>query len=68
MKTRLFWFCALVTIANALTSAGFSLAALASVGEAHTYALYGASRSVALALAAIGVVAFRWQEGLGLLR
>ncbi|MCW3094788.1 MAG: hypothetical protein JWL77_406 [Chthonomonadaceae bacterium] len=61
---RSFWICGLVTIASALTSAGFSLAALSSFGTAHTNALYAASRSLPLALACILVVSARSRTGL----
>jgi len=50
---------ALMTAANALTSLGFSLAALSSAGEAQVNAGYAVSRSLALAVAALGLVRFR---------
>jgi hypothetical protein len=61
---RLFWICALVTIASALTSAGFSVAALSSSGDAHVNAMYAASRSLSLAIAIILVVLIRSRAGL----
>ena len=64
MKSRLFWLCGLVTIANAFTSAGFSIAALSSAGNAHVNAMYAASRSLSLALASVVVVLVRSRAGL----
>lgn len=63
-KSRLFWICAIITIASALTSAGFSLAALSSSGEAHVNALYSVSRSLSIALGSLLVVFFRSRIGL----
>jgi hypothetical protein len=64
MKSRLFWLCGLVTIASAFTSAGFSIAALSSSGDAHVNAMYAASRSLSLALASVVVVLARSRTGL----
>ncbi len=64
MKSRLFWLCGLVTIASASTSAGFSIAALSSAGDAHVNAMYAASRSLSLALASVVVVLARSRTGL----
>jgi hypothetical protein len=58
-----FWACALITIASALTGAGFSMAALATA-DGHTNAMYAASRSLSLALVAILVVFLRSPRGL----
>jgi hypothetical protein len=66
-KRRLFWICALVTIASALTSAGFSVAALSSSGDAHVNAMYAASRSLSLTIAIILVVLIRSRAGLTVL-
>ena len=63
-KSRLFWLCAIITIASALTSAGFSLAALSSSGEAHVNALYSVSRSLSLAFGSLLVVFLRSRFGL----
>jgi hypothetical protein len=63
-QRRLFWICALVTIASTLTSAGFSVAALSSSGDAHVNAMYAASRSLSLAIAIILVVLIRSRAGL----
>jgi hypothetical protein len=52
-----FVFCASVTVASAIISFGFSVAAvLGSTGEARTIALYACARSVALVVA--GAVPF----------
>ena len=64
MKSRLFWLCGLATIASAFTSAGFSIAALSSAGDAHVNAMYAASRSLSLALASVVVVLARSRTGL----
>ncbi|MBC3789358.1 hypothetical protein [Spirosoma utsteinense] len=64
VKSRLFWICALITIASALTSAGFSLAALSSLGDAHTNALYAVSRSLSLAFGSLLVVFLHSRIGL----
>ena len=48
-----FWFCVTVTIVSALTSTGFSFAALyGSAGSNRTNAMYVTSRSVALVVIA----------------
>ena len=64
MTSRRFWLCGLVTIASAFTSAGFSVAALSSAGDAHVNAMYAASRSLSLALATVVVVLARSRAGL----
>jgi len=56
--SRRFWFCAGMTLLSAAISAGFSVAGLISDG-ADRYAQYAASRSVALLIAALVVVALR---------
>lgn len=48
-----FWLCATVTTLSAFISAGFSLEALKSSGGAQIAAMYGAARSVALAIASL---------------
>jgi hypothetical protein len=55
-----FWACAVVTLASALTSLGFSVAAVRTVGEAGlTSARYAMSRSVALAIVSVVAIAFQ---------
>lgn len=63
-NSRFFWICAAITSINALVSAGFSLAALRT-GE--VYAMYGASRSVALLLIAIALVWLRSRTGIAVM-
>ena len=60
---RSFWACALITIASALTSTGFSMAALLAT-DGHTNAMYCASRSLSLALVTVLVVLLRSPRGL----
>jgi hypothetical protein len=64
MGRRFFWLCTLVTIGSAFTSAGFSVAALFSSGDAHVNAMYTASRSLSLAAASVVVVLARSRSGL----
>jgi hypothetical protein len=58
---KAFWSCAGFTLFSALVSATFSMLALGMVGTGHQheYALYAASRSVALLLAATFAVGRR---------
>jgi hypothetical protein len=55
---RAYWTCAGFTLFSAIVSAGFSLLSLRMAGG-HEYALYAASRSVALPLATIYAMALR---------
>ncbi len=49
-----YWVCAVVTVASAFTSLGFSVATVVSTdGSAQTNAMYASARSVALAIASI---------------
>jgi hypothetical protein len=59
---RAYWLCAGFTLFSAIVSAGFSLLSLRMVGG-HEYALYAASRSVALPLAAVFAMATRSRGG-----
>ena len=63
-NNRYFWICAFITVASALTSAGFSIAALNASGDAYVNAMYAASRSLSLALASVAVVLARSRTGL----
>ncbi len=63
-NNRHFWVCAFMTVASALTSAGFSIAALNASGDAYVNAMYAASRSLSLAFASIVVVFLRSRTGL----
>ena len=55
---RTYWICAGFTLFSAIVSAGFSLLSLRMAGG-HEYALYAASRSIALPLAVIYAMALR---------
>jgi hypothetical protein len=59
---RAYWLCAGFTLFSAVVSAAFSLLALRMAGG-HEYALYAASRSVALPLAAVFAMATRSRGG-----
>ena len=56
---RAYWICAGFTLFSAIVSAGFSLLSLRMAGG-HEYALYAASRSVALPLAVL--IAMIWRS------
>jgi hypothetical protein len=63
---RAYWLCAGFTLFSALVSAGFSLFALRMV-VGHEYALYAASRSVALPFAAVFAMATRSRGGVAVI-
>lgn len=63
---RAYWACAGFTLFSAVVSAGFSLMSLRMV-DGHEYALYAASRSVALPLAAAYAMALRSRGGVAAL-
>src|SRR5205807_10573553 len=63
-NNRYFWVCAFITVASALTNAGFSIAALNASGDAYVNAMYAASRSLYLAFVNIVVVFLRSRTGL----
>ena len=63
---RAYWTCAGFTLFSAIVSAGFSLLSLRMAGG-HEYALYAASRSVALPLAVLYAMALRSRGGMGAL-
>ena|ERR1700733_12061612 len=63
---RAYWTCAGFTLFSAIVSAGFSLLSLRMVGG-HEYALYAASRSVALPLAVTYAMAMRSRGGMATL-
>lgn len=58
-KGAAFWICYTITSVSALISAFYSLSALFSEGAVDTYALYAASRSIALVLAVLSVAILR---------
>jgi hypothetical protein len=62
-QTRAFWICAVVALISALVSASFSLAALQGKGNGDVYAMYAASRSVALPIVVVMVMWLRWRLG-----
>ena len=59
---RSYWTCAAFTLFSAIVSAGFSLLSLRMAGG-DEYALYAASRSVALPLAVVYAMALRSYGG-----
>ena len=63
---RAYWICAGFTLFSAIVSASFSLLSLRLVGG-HEYALYAASRSVALPLATVYAMALRSRGGVAAL-
>jgi len=63
---RAYWTCAGFTLFSAIVSAGFSLLSLRMTGG-HEYALYAASRSVALPLTVIYAMALQTRGGMAAL-
>jgi hypothetical protein len=61
--TRAFWICAIVTGVSAVVSASFSVAALIGVDRQDQYAMYAASRSIALVLATLVFIGARSRRG-----
>jgi hypothetical protein len=59
---KAYWLCGGFTLFSAVVSAGFSLLSLRMVGG-HEYALYAASRSVALPFATVFAMATRSRGG-----
>jgi hypothetical protein len=57
--SKRFWSCALMTLANAGVSAGFSLEGLFGPGNDDRFARYAASRSVALLLTVLIAICLR---------
>lgn len=64
--TRQFWICTVMTLASACVSAGFSVAGVLGP-SADGFALYAASRSVALLLTVLVAMGFRSAMGMALL-
>jgi len=62
--TKAFWACALITALSAFISAGFSLSGLSGGSDFNPSAWYAASRSIALPLAVVAVIAVRSRAGL----
>ena len=63
LPTRAFWICAIITVASAVVSASYSVAALIGVARQDQYAMYAASRSIALALASLACIGARSRHG-----
>jgi len=64
LPTRAFWICASITALSAVVSASFSVVALIGVGSQDQYAMYAASRSIALLLASLACIGTRSRRGL----
>jgi hypothetical protein len=63
LSTRAFWICAIITVASAVVSASFSVVALLGVARQDQYALYAASRSIALLIASLACIGARSRHG-----
>jgi peptidoglycan/LPS O-acetylase OafA/YrhL len=63
LPTRAFWICAIIAAVSAVVSASFSVAALIGEGRQDQYAMYAASRSIALVLAILACIATRSRRG-----
>ncbi|MDB4875280.1 MAG: hypothetical protein JWM41_1726 [Gemmatimonadetes bacterium] len=63
LSTRAFWICAIITVVSAVVSAAFSVAALIGVARQDQYAMYAASRSIALLLATLACIGARSRRG-----
>jgi hypothetical protein len=63
LSTRTFWICAIITVVSAVVSASYSVAALIGVARQDHYAMYAASRSIALLLASLACIAARSRHG-----
>lgn len=63
-RTRAFWVCAVVTAVSAMVSAAFSVAGLFGSSPHDPYALYAASRSIALPLVVLACLWFRSRSGM----
>ena len=60
--TRPFWTCTIITTISALVSGGFSVAGLLGPSGGDRFALYAASRSIALLMGVLCSMAFRSRE------
>jgi hypothetical protein len=61
---RAFWICAAITAISATVSASFSVAGLLAAGIHDRFALYAASRSVAIPLVILIFLGFRSRIGI----
>jgi hypothetical protein len=63
LPSRAFWICAIITALSAVVSASFSAIALIGAGRQDQYAMYAASRSIALLLAILACIGARSRGG-----
>jgi hypothetical protein len=61
---RAFWICATITAISAIVSASFSVAGLLGTGIHDTFAMYAASRSIAIPLVVLIFLGFRSRWGI----
>jgi hypothetical protein len=61
---RAFWICAAITAISAIVSASFSVAGLIGAGIHNSFALYAASRSIAIPLAVLIFLVLRSRGGI----
>jgi hypothetical protein len=61
---RAFWICATITAISATVSASFSVAGLLGAGVHDRFALYAASRSIAILLVVLIFLGFRSRAGI----
>jgi hypothetical protein len=61
---RAFWICATITAISAIVSASFSVAGLLGAGIHDTFAMYAASRSIAIPLVVLIFLGFRSRGGI----
>jgi hypothetical protein len=59
-----FWICAAITAISAVVSASFAVAGLLGSGIHNTFALYAASRSLAIPLVVLIFLGFRSRAGI----
>src|SRR6202035_1948229 len=64
---RAFWICATITAISAIVSASFSVAGLRGPGIHDPFALYAASRSIAIPLVVLIFLVFRSRGGIAAL-
>jgi len=61
---RAFWICAAITTISAIVSASFAVAGLLGTGIHDSFALYAASRSLAIPLVVLIFLGFRSRGGI----
>jgi|ERR1700731_2090403 len=61
---RAFWICAAITTISAIVSASFAVAGLLGTGAHDSFALYAASRSLAIPLVVLIFLGFRSRGGI----